>query len=45
MLFRNSVQGDVRRKAEAMVRQWVDDGDADVLEVTDALKTISSLLG
>ena len=40
MLFRSGVQGDVRRKAEAMLRQWVDDGDADadVLEMTDILK-------
>ena len=38
MLFRSGVQGDVRRKAEAMVRQWVDDGDADVLEMMDTLK-------
>lgn len=43
MLFRSSVQGDVRRKAEAMVKQWVDDGDADVLEMMDILKAIYSL--
>lgn len=39
-LFYNDVQGAERRKAEAMVAQWVKDGDKDAIEAIELMKAI-----
>lgn len=37
-LFYNDVQGAERRKAEAMVGQWLKDGDKDTIEAIELMK-------
>ena len=39
-LFYNDVQGAERRKAEAMVAQWLKDGDKDAIEAIELMKAI-----
>ena len=39
-LFYNDVQGAERRKAEAMVKHWVKDGDKDAIEAIELMKAI-----
>lgn len=40
LLFKNDIQGYERQRAEAMVKQWLKDGDADVQESLRVLKSV-----
>lgn len=40
LLFKNDIQGYERQKAEAMIKQWLKDGDADVQESLRILKSV-----
>ena len=40
LLFKNDIQGHERQRAEAMVEQWLKDGDADVQKSLRILKSI-----
>ena len=40
LLFKNDIQGYERQRAEAMVEQWLKDGDADVQESLQTMKSI-----
>lgn len=39
-MFKNDIQGYERQKAEAMIKQWLKDGDADVQESLRVLKSV-----
>lgn len=40
LLFKNDIQGYERQRAEAMVKQWLKDGDADVQESLRVLNSV-----